>query len=37
MAVTQWFRLAADLQIISPSLKSADTATIVGVRSKISF
>lgn len=35
--VTPWFRVAADLQIISPALKSADSAVVLGLRSTITF
>ena len=36
-AITPWFRVAADVQIISPAVDAADTAVVVGFRSKISF
>ena len=35
--MTPFWRLAADLQIISPALKSADTATVFGLRSSLDF
>lgn len=35
--ITPWCRLAADLQIISPIQKRADTATVLGFRSIIRF
>ncbi|NIP98629.1 MAG: carbohydrate porin [Akkermansiaceae bacterium] len=36
-ALTPWLRVAADAQVISPVLEAADTAVVLGVRSKISF
>ncbi len=35
--VTPWFRVAGNLQVISPALKSADTAVVFGLRSGITF
>lgn len=37
IAVTPWFRLAADAQFIKPALKTADTATVLGLRGVITF
>jgi Carbohydrate-selective porin, OprB family len=31
-ALTPWLNLTADLQIISPAIKSADTAYVLGFR-----
>lgn len=36
-AVTPWFRVAANLQVIEPALKTADTATVFGLRSTVTF
>jgi len=37
IAVTPWFRLTPDLQVLVPFRESADTAVIVGLRGKMDF
>ena len=37
VAVTPWFSVTADVQVTSPVLKSADTATVLGLRGRIRF
>ena len=37
VAVTPWFHITPDLQIITPILDEADTAIVFGVRAKIDF
>ncbi len=37
VAVTPWFRVAADLQFIEPALKTADNATVFSLRSTLTF
>jgi porin len=36
-AVTPWFHLTADLQIVEPADESKDTAVVIGLRGKIDF
>ncbi len=36
-AVTPWFHLTADLQVIEPALQTNDTAVVFGIRGKISL
>ena len=36
-AVTPWFRLTADLQVIEPAASQFDTAVVVGLRAKTDF
>jgi porin len=36
-AVTPWFHLTADLQIIEPADTAIDTAVVIGLRGKIDF
>ena len=37
IAVTPWFHITPDLQILDPFLKRADTAVVAGMRAKIDF
>jgi porin len=37
VAVTRWFHLTADMQVVSPLLNDADTSVVLGVRAKIDF
>ncbi|NQT11977.1 MAG: carbohydrate porin, partial [Planctomycetes bacterium] len=36
-AVTPWFHLTADLQIVEPAAVANDTAVVVGIRGKMSL
>jgi porin len=36
-AVTPWFHLTADLQVVEPSIQAQDTALVLGLRAKIDF
>jgi hypothetical protein len=37
MAVTRWFELTPDLQIIDGGLQNADTAVVCGLRGNLIF
>ena len=37
VAVTPWFHVTADLQVITPLLQPVDTSLVLGLRSKIDF
>ena len=37
VAVTPWFHITTDLQVITPILEDADTAVVFGLRAKIDF
>ena len=36
-AVTTWFHLTGDLQVVQPAVSGNDTAVVLGLRGKINF
>jgi porin len=37
VSVTPWCHLTTDVQVITPTLRRADTAVVVGLRAKVDF
>jgi porin len=37
MAVTPWFHITADMQVVTPILERAETSLVLGLRMKIDF